>query len=821
MRITFISNDTGIETLTLESLETDCELLDLKEISDAPPYPEVVVIDLDYGAKKVMPWIETFLKNNCLVFLAYSDAKVKDLKKIQMGKSPPHAAFKKPLTWELIEDVLADFNIKQEGQSSSGHTKLTSEYAVNEELTFVGMNKEKLEEKLKDVEVEEDDNQEAPVNEFKIDTEIRNIIKAHGPESGKIPDLNSSENLAIQEKFDLIFGQEELPGEEKAVGFEPVSESLQHELENIVTPISADELDFGSDEVEDLTSADALEGLSQLHEEKEKKQKILENQEKSNEAPMSTKDKADESILFDVGLSEDDGPAQAETPETPKADAVAPVANEDASLMFSIQDLQLGDDSTQESQDVGETSEMSTTMPSLDESIDLENAQQATTGDSGVEGGLDLGSGFEDLDDDMVLESSSGNQSGADDNTASGELDLGSDDSLIIETAGGLESEGDDALDLSGSFEIEGQTETSGELKKMTDDETGDIAFGPKELENEIEDEAGDEDEDSTLSEEISDLPQEFNYKKSKEQGQKETISSKQNVPDSDDALDDDLNFDIEDEEIGASLDADNALAEEDMDLDSELDNIDIDEEEDVAPIAHKKSTKKSRGVELDDDDSGPFIVGIDDIPAATLNENDLVRLQSTIRVLRDEREALLKQMDVYKAHKVEMTQENLGLKAEIDDLRIELSIVKKRHLKEIDELKEKTKQSDDKKVVYEEKLRKYQKEVDRLNHKLRIDFNQIRQREKELEGQLELQSLDSENQIKARDKKILELKRKIDSLEFNMENAQIKEQRSRDDKNKLEDKITKIMKTLRGSIKILEDDLEVDHEMLEKINKL
>ena len=66
-----------------------------------------------------------------------------------------------------------------------------------------------------------------------------------------------------------------------------------------------------------------------------------------------------------------------------------------------------------------------------------------------------------------------------------------------------------------------------------------------------------------------------------------------------------------------------------------------------------------------------------------------------------------------------------------------------------------------------------------------------------------------------------MELRRKIDSLEFNMENVSIKEHKSQDDKRKLEDKLNKIMKTLRHSIKNLEDDIEQasDESMDEKLN--
>jgi len=68
---------------------------------------------------------------------------------------------------------------------------------------------------------------------------------------------------------------------------------------------------------------------------------------------------------------------------------------------------------------------------------------------------------------------------------------------------------------------------------------------------------------------------------------------------------------------------------------------------------------------------------------------------------------------------------------------------------------------------------------------------------------------------------KILELKRKIDQLEFNMENVVIREQKSREDKIKLEERLQRMMKTLRGSIQLLEDDMTVEANRLSKNNDL
>lgn len=199
----------------------------------------------------------------------------------------------------------------------------------------------------------------------------------------------------------------------------------------------------------------------------------------------------------------------------------------------------------------------------------------------------------------------------------------------------------------------------------------------------------------------------------------------------------------------------------------------------------------------------------------------DLVRMQTTLRHLRAEREQMLKDLSSLKTEKKLLEQDNLGLKAEIDELKIELSIVKKRHNDEVGELRYQARVSDEKKALLEEKVKTFQKEFDRINQKVRVDINQVKQREKELEGKLELMAMDSSHQIQSRDNKILELKRKIDALEFNMENISIQEQKAKDDKTKVEERLRKIVKTLRGSIKLLEDDIDLNQDFLEEIKKM
>lgn len=191
------------------------------------------------------------------------------------------------------------------------------------------------------------------------------------------------------------------------------------------------------------------------------------------------------------------------------------------------------------------------------------------------------------------------------------------------------------------------------------------------------------------------------------------------------------------------------------------------------------------------------------------ISDEESSRVQATIRQLREERENLINQLKMQKGETRELEQDNLTLKAALDETKIEVSILRKRHMVELEDMKYRLQLNEEKKAMAIEAARLSESKREKLEQRVRIDFNQVKQREKELESKLEMLSIDVDSQVQSRDQKILELRRKIDSLEFNMENVSIKEQKSEDDKRKLEDKLNKIMKTLRHSIKNLEDDID------------
>jgi len=204
-------------------------------------------------------------------------------------------------------------------------------------------------------------------------------------------------------------------------------------------------------------------------------------------------------------------------------------------------------------------------------------------------------------------------------------------------------------------------------------------------------------------------------------------------------------------------------------------------------------------------------------IPFSAVEET---RFHSTIRQLREEREDLINQIKKYKTEAKEVEQDNLTLKAALDESKIEISILRKRHLVEIEDMKYRVSLNEEKRAIAEERAKLSESKREKLEQKVRIDFNQVKLREKELETKLEMLSIDIDSQVHSRDQKILELRRKIDALEFNMENVSIRDQKSQDDKRKVEDKLNKIMKTLRYSIKNLEDDIDQAGDEIQEIRK-
>ncbi len=244
---------------------------------------------------------------------------------------------------------------------------------------------------------------------------------------------------------------------------------------------------------------------------------------------------------------------------------------------------------------------------------------------------------------------------------------------------------------------------------------------------------------------------------------------------------------------------------------DLNLDHLDFSQElaqeaEDEKPKKKKKEKEKDEPVrETTSASSRAMSSDLKEISGAYTAEME--RSFATISNLRADREELLAKIQNMEEDKILHNRQSLTLRAELDEKKIELSIVRKKLNDEITDLKDRLKFHDERRMILEEKNRILSAELEKSSQRNKMDVKKVQMRERELEQKLELLKSDAETQIRHRDLKILELKRKLDAMEFDIESIQVQEKKSVESRFELEDKLDKAIRTLRSAITVLEEE--------------
>lgn len=273
-------------------------------------------------------------------------------------------------------------------------------------------------------------------------------------------------------------------------------------------------------------------------------------------------------------------------------------------------------------------------------------------------------------------------------------------------------------------------------------------------------------------------------------------------LPKEEPSADEELSFETDEEPKEEAIEPDQNINESLVSDEVNVDELnfsseDDEEEEPVVVEAPKKKKKKEKLAEENQ--------SIRELSGAYSGE--LERLQATISNLRADRDELLQKIQTFEDNEIIQKRNTLSLRAELDEKKIELSIIRRKLNEEISELKDQVRLLDEKKLISDEKIKVLQQEVEKSAHRNRLDVKRVQMRERELEQKLELLKADAETQIRNRDLKILELKRKIDGMEFDMESISTQEKKSVESRFELEDKLDKAIKTLRSAITVLEDE--------------
>lgn len=174
-----------------------------------------------------------------------------------------------------------------------------------------------------------------------------------------------------------------------------------------------------------------------------------------------------------------------------------------------------------------------------------------------------------------------------------------------------------------------------------------------------------------------------------------------------------------------------------------------------------------------------------------TYAKEELSKCEDTIRRMTLQNEDLFHQINDLKqrvsSQEQELQHAGKSMEGEVDQLRFEVK-------SKIDRIK-----------FLEDRLNDSAQQYEKLKERVRLDIRKIRVREKELESKLEILKKDSETLISARENKILELKRKIDLLEFNYDTLQDKNELEKENVRKSYEKIERIHKVLKLALGIIE----------------
>lgn len=191
------------------------------------------------------------------------------------------------------------------------------------------------------------------------------------------------------------------------------------------------------------------------------------------------------------------------------------------------------------------------------------------------------------------------------------------------------------------------------------------------------------------------------------------------------------------------------------------------------------------------------------------LREQDVTALSAQLRQAREQIGNLENQLRQEKA----ITSEFAHL-AQEQDHRIntfdkEKFVAVESAQKEVDELKFEMKRRSEKIRVMELQVKDATEATERLKERVRNDIRKIRAREKELENRLEIMKKDSEALLGSREQKIIELKRKLDLMEFNTDLLQEQLERERASGQALREKLGKAAQIMRVAGGILSPEEE------------
>jgi hypothetical protein len=243
-----------------------------------------------------------------------------------------------------------------------------------------------------------------------------------------------------------------------------------------------------------------------------------------------------------------------------------------------------------------------------------------------------------------------------------------------------------------------------------------------------------------------------------------------------------------------------------------ELRDFDLSAEEIPAP-AHrvdpvKKSSPRKAAAAADTEDAEVLRKYLR-IKEEQLEISDGEREELALENERIQKEAHLLQV---KVRELEHLHEEISKKlGQVDEENQQLAREKQREAEE--------RERADRHIA--DKLRKLETQAgengekyENLRVRVRKDIRKIRENERDLEARLELLRKDSETLLQARDEKVLEMQRKIDALEFDLDQVQDSRVQAQMEAERYLAKLSRVARALHIAVSMIEEDNTSEAEL-------
>lgn len=189
------------------------------------------------------------------------------------------------------------------------------------------------------------------------------------------------------------------------------------------------------------------------------------------------------------------------------------------------------------------------------------------------------------------------------------------------------------------------------------------------------------------------------------------------------------------------------------------------------------------------------------------MKEKENNELQSHLNQAKDQLKLSTERMQLLEVESRQFLSEKRDMESKIKILSQELELLRKKFEDELQSKDHEHRSKSDRAILLERKLEQSEKLHEELKERVKKDIQNIRVKERELETKLELLKRDSETLLMAKDKKLLEFKRKLDAYEYEIEMLKEKQEISQKKGVVFKERSSRLLRLLKMGASLLENE--------------